>query len=373
MSSMGFLLLSAHVAFCAKHEPGMQFFIDTSECSEPTDHLTRRSHAPLGLQVGKHFGRVSEANASLPAIIDHGLENLINLEQGNPVDPEHAWVDTCFSDLARMYDAMRKSGYPSMITALRDPQSGIEFRNQLCAAAQAGRSAGRSDDCIAVAKHIRLWPQLEDAPRLGWSSDVCANLLATESMEMADPELRQQLRDNITDAPHDEIFRGMYEGYDFPRDPANPLEGFGRSELFINHLRTIFIGPSTVFSKRSGGSRGKAPKNGMFSFNIQSVAYSAMILRFVLRSSGPWYRITNEAVDTRYNYDIFYLEVLNMLEDPLLAEEVRELLAHLNRIIFPHAHPHVRRIRPQGSSMRRKLAHAREVRRARAAAAAAGG
>ncbi|KAG9121529.1 hypothetical protein FRC07_002468 [Ceratobasidium sp. 392] len=331
----------------------------------------RRSYAPLGLQVGKHFGRVGEANASLAAIIDQGLENLINREQGHPVDPEHEWVDACFNDISRIYDAMRKSGHPSMVTALRNQQSGVEFRNQLCTATQAGRSAGRTDDCIAAAKHIRLWPQLENSPLLGWNSDVCAHLLSTESMEMEDEELRQQLRDNITDAPHDEIFRGMYAEYRFPDDPENPLQGFGRTELFANVLRTIFIGPASVFSKRSGGSRGKAARNGMSSFNIQSIAYSAMILRFVLRSPGSWYRITNEAVDNRYNYDTFYLEVLNMLEDPLFAVEVQELLEYLNKLIFPHAHPHARRIRPQGSSMRRKIAQARELRRARAAAGAA--
>ncbi|QRV96105.1 hypothetical protein RhiJN_24123 [Ceratobasidium sp. AG-Ba] len=291
----------------------------------------RRSHAPLGLQVGKHFGRVGEANASIHAIIDRGFENTLNREQGQAIVPEHAWVDSCFTDLARMYDALRKSDHPTMLAALRNQESGVEFRNQLCSAAQAGRSAGRTDDCMSAVKHIRSWPQLENTPRLGWSSEVCANLLATESMDMTDPNLREQLRDNITDAPHDEIFRGMYKDYEFPTDEAGPLHGFGRSDLFVNLLRTIFIGPASVFSKRSGGSRGKAAKNGMFEFNIQSIAYSSMILRFVLRSPGSWYRISNEAIDTRYNYDLFYLEVLNMLEDPDFAPEVRELLTYLNQ------------------------------------------
>jgi hypothetical protein len=60
------------------------------------------------------------------------------------------------------------------------------------------------------------------------------------------------------------------------------------------------------------------------------VAYIVQ-LRFVLRSPGSWYRITNEAVDNRYNYDRFYLEVLNMLETPTFADEVQALLTHLNR------------------------------------------
>ncbi|KAG9085217.1 hypothetical protein FRC06_003697 [Ceratobasidium sp. 370] len=338
----------------------------------------RRSHAPLGLQIGKHFGRVAEANASFAAIIDHGLENLIDREEGRAVHADHEWVDIYFNDLARMYNLLRESGHASMKVALRDPATGIEFRNQLCTAAQAGRSAGRTDDCIAIAGSILKWPQLENSHLLGWSSDVCANLLSTESMDMADAEsyqslLRQQLRDNITDAPHDEVFRGMYRDYQFPRDEANPLEGFGYTELFTNTLRTIFIGPASVFSKRSGGSRGKAAKNGMFSFNVQSVAYTAMVLRFVLRHPGAWYRITNEAVDTRYNYDTLYLEVLGMLEDPLFSQEVQGLLAYLNRLIFPHAHPHARRIQPQGSSIRQKVAHAREIRRTRVATGGAGG
>jgi hypothetical protein len=50
--------------------------------------------------------------------------------------------------------------------------------------------------------------------------------------------LRQQLRDNITDASREEMFRGMYEGYQFPEDDANPLEGFGKSDLFVNVSRT---------------------------------------------------------------------------------------------------------------------------------------
>ncbi|KAG8707450.1 hypothetical protein FRC08_000487 [Ceratobasidium sp. 394] len=333
----------------------------------------RRSHAPLGLQIGKHFGRVAEANASFAAIIDQGLENLVNREAGRAIEPEHRWVDSCFNDLARMYDAMREPGHPSMKEALRNPDTGIEFRNQLCSAAQAGRSTARTDDCIAIANNIRRWPQLENSALLGWSSDVCANLLATESMDMADAELRQQLRDGITDAPHDEIPRFMYENYGFPTNPANPLQGFGYSDIFANALRTIFVGPGSVFSQRTGGGRSKGAKNGMSSFNIQSIAYTAMVLRFVLRKPGTWYRVTNEAVDIRYNYDAYYLDILEMLEDPVFSNEVQQLLSHLNRLVFPHAHPHARRIRPQGSSIRRKMAHARALRLAPAAVGGGGG
>jgi hypothetical protein len=36
--------------------------------------------------------------------------------------------------MSRFYDAMRKSGHACMIAALRDRETGVEFRDQLCTA-----------------------------------------------------------------------------------------------------------------------------------------------------------------------------------------------------------------------------------------------
>ncbi|CAE6462388.1 unnamed protein product [Rhizoctonia solani] len=333
----------------------------------------RRKAAPLAVHMGKHFGRVIEANASFAIILDQGLELELESTAGKPVDPDDEWVMRAFKGLCRMYDTQKDCNSKGILESLRDPEGGMQFRNELCLSLQEGRSTGRTDDIMMLQNHISVWPNspITGATTLGWNNPQCAMLLSTESMQMDNQELLEQLRDGITEAPHDEIPRFCFEDERFPTEPTNPLQGFGRSKLFVHVAMGIFNGPGSVKSARSGGSRGKAAKNGMTSFTKESIAYISMLLRFVLRNSGGWYKISNEAVDTRFNYDIFYMEILALLEDPLFEKEVNDLLAFLNGKVFPHAHAHARRIRTGGSSMRQKVADARARRIAEVEAAEA--
>lgn len=117
-----------------------------------------------------------------------------------------------------------------------------------------------------------------------------------------DYRMRQALNHGIIDAPSNQGFAGLYEGYEFPNDDQHPLNGFCRSRLFVDvrawttaSTRTdhvtpgqaalgIFIGPRA--SKRlpiaARGRRSKAAVSGMTSITKSAIAYVAMLVRHII-------------------------------------------------------------------------------------------
>ncbi|CUA68633.1 hypothetical protein RSOLAG22IIIB_08011 [Rhizoctonia solani] len=261
------------------------------------------------------------------------------------------------------YDGGREVGTRDFLQSILDADHGITFRENLVTAIQKGRGIARTDDSNALSTHICHWKRSPTykLEALGWGNQTCASLLATESMDLADEELLEQLRDGITEAPCKEPFRGLYLNSQFSDDPINPIKGLFRSQLFIDAAKTVMNGPGCVKTGRSGGSRGKAAKGGVSSVNAESIAYIAMILRFVLRNEEKWYRVVDSEVDARFDYDQFYIELLTALEEPLFEAEAKDLITFLNLEIFPHSHARPNRIRTGGSTLRQRAEAARAL------------
>ncbi|KAG9118723.1 hypothetical protein FRC07_006626 [Ceratobasidium sp. 392] len=154
--------------------------------------------------------------------------------------------------------------------------------------------------------------------------------------------MRNQLRTGILDALSTELWAGLFEDNKFPEDKADPFKGFMRSRIFIYALKTIFTGSGSAKGSASSGARSKAAKNNMTSLTLASLAYIATL-------------------------------VINYLEAPGLENDCKELLAFLNRAVFPHAHSHPRRINLNAGpgSMVQMAADARAARAARDEAAVA--
>ncbi|EUC61949.1 hypothetical protein RSOL_409280, partial [Rhizoctonia solani AG-3 Rhs1AP] len=306
----------------------------------------RRKASELGVIIGKNFGRFCDASASVAAVLDIGLQNHLHRQTGEPVDPETKWADNCFEKIRRMYDAGRELGTRDFLQSISDADHGITFRENLVTAIQKGRGIARTDDSVALSTHICHWKRSPTykLESLGWGNQTCASLLATESMDFADEELLEQLRDGITEAPCKEPFRGLYLNSQFSDDPINPIKGLFRSQLFIDAAKTVMNG-----------------QGGVASVNAESLAYIAMILRFVLRDEEKWYRVVDSEVDARFDYDQFYIELLTALEEPLFEAEAKSLIDFLNLEIFPHSHARPNRIRTHGSTLRQRAEAARAL------------
>ncbi|QRV94318.1 hypothetical protein RhiJN_22336 [Ceratobasidium sp. AG-Ba] len=199
----------------------------------------------------------------------------------------------------------------------------------------------------------------------GWANDTIANLLRTESIDLNNVEVREQLRTHVTEAPNNELFAALYKDSVFPEDDANALQGFMRSDVFIAVLRTIFCGLGSASGGKGSGKRSKGARHNFTALNKPALAYAAMLLRFVLHSPKEWYAILDPETDHRFNYDIFYCELIAFMEQPIFEAGMRDLIDFLNRKVFPNSHHHPRRINLGGRGMMQIVANA-------AAAGAAG-
>ncbi|CAE6352685.1 unnamed protein product, partial [Rhizoctonia solani] len=211
----------------------------------------------------------------------------------------------------------------------------------LCAGLSDGHGQGRSDDINELKKHLSRLAIFEGTiTTFGWSHSVCMRLLETPGL-FAEGDIEiisNNLKLGITDASHFEFFAGLYLGHVMPTDQARPFQGFMRSELFVACLKIIFTGASSAFGGPGAGIRSKSSRNGMTALTIECLAYTAMLLRFILRNPGKWYHVLNSETDNRFNYAEFYDCLIEFLGFPHFESDVRDLLDFLNRAVFPHTH-----------------------------------
>ncbi|KAF8594866.1 hypothetical protein BDV93DRAFT_515452 [Ceratobasidium sp. AG-I] len=271
----------------------------------------------LGIQHGKHFCQVFNSAISYANIIDYGLEMWARQERPEPGvnDPDSEYSQTCFLALEKMYDTNKGCrSNKKLKEELRDEITGQVFRGNFCAGLGKGHGQGKCDD-LSELKQLPVQLKVTGSGYNGHTMEILmtSSLLANDS-----PELREQLRAGDLDASlshpwidpldfipllsnlsgayrnspsaplqgtsprgsrqsHSELYAGLYIGNKFPTDPANPFEGFMRSDLFVAALQTIFTGPGSAIGAAGSGERSKASKNGMTSLTLASLAHVATL------------------------------------------------------------------------------------------------
>ncbi|KAG8723472.1 hypothetical protein FRC09_003186 [Ceratobasidium sp. 395] len=334
---------------------------------------TRPSRSPAqwtGIHLGKHFGRSVDSNPNFIAIVDYGLEmySRRDTNTAEPEDENSVILRTHFTEIETAFNTVRNR---RVITPLKENLRGadievaMQFREDFCAGLGGGLGQGRSDDITELKKLLLRHPETRDCAPYGWSNDKIAELLRTESIDLDNDEVREQLRTNVNEAASNELFAALYKDHVFPPDDARALNGFLRSEIYIAVLRTIFAGLGSASGGKGSGKRSKAARHKFTALNKPALAYAAMLLRFVLHSPREWYSISDPETDHRYNYDTFYCELIAFMDQPIFAAGMRDLIDFLNLKVFPNSHHHPRRVNLGGRGM------ARIVTNAVAAAAAA--
>ncbi|KAG9124312.1 hypothetical protein FRC07_012064 [Ceratobasidium sp. 392] len=134
--------------------------------------------------------------------------------------------------------------------------------------------------------------------------------------------VREQLGTHVNEVPNNEIFAALYAKHVFLPDDAHALQGFLRSEIFIAVLRTIFGGLGSASGGKGSGKCSKAARNSFTALNKPALAYAAML---------EWYAIADPETDHRFNYDIFYCELIAFMDQPVFEAGVRDLIDFLNR------------------------------------------
>lgn len=70
--------------------------------------------------------------------------------------------------------------------------------------------------------------------------------------------LREDLNSDIRDAPSNQFFAGLYEGYVFPGEGEHPCKGLFTSELFINVCQSPILYSVTHFFADNEGDISRA-------------------------------------------------------------------------------------------------------------------
>ncbi|KAG8731661.1 hypothetical protein FRC12_019627 [Ceratobasidium sp. 428] len=289
----------------------------------------RSAGVSIFASYGKHYSRTVHQVVPGGYILDIGTD-YEKQRRANPAD------NNIFQsqEYQRYYLPLRTRFGPDIDDQLVNDHDG-SFR-------QEGRSQGRTDDLVVVKRVLACHPAFRNLPNdavHGFSNDVYASLLRTSDLNLDDVELRAALNAGTVDAPANQLFAALFRNYAFPGAHAHPLTGAFKSDLFIDVLLGIFLGPRAAqhLTPGSGGRRSKAQKYDMTTLTKASIAYAAMLLRFCLHQNESWYTVESNA-DTRYNYFVLYTEILALLDEPTFLPQVNELLAYLNGIVFPHHH-----------------------------------
>ncbi|KAG8767287.1 hypothetical protein FRC12_006323 [Ceratobasidium sp. 428] len=347
------------------------------------DYQDRSQRAPRGasavaVETGKKFTRGVDASVDFSALIDYGLARWKRQDAGTPepADSRSRYLGECFTKLEAYYNNSRKEGAntKTLKASLQDINSGKNFRKIVCQKMGNGRSQARSDDATELRKLVvSAHDGFKDCNACGWADDGCARLLKTRNTDLDDAELRQQLTLKQTEVPHREMYAGLYANQEFPINAIDAMVGFMRSDQFIAAAQTIFTGLGSAFGRPGSGTRSKAYSAEMTSFNAPALAYVAMMLRFVLCAPGDWYVVPkgrNGRKDKRYDYDLFYVELVTFLTKPVFSEDLQELLKAVNSEVFPNAHEHPQQITVPGGCSMAQLAEEAEIARAAQRAAA---
>ncbi|KAJ3514482.1 hypothetical protein NMY22_g14718 [Coprinellus aureogranulatus] len=243
---------------------------------------------------------------------------------------------------------------------------------------QKGANAARSDDTRSLKSAVIDWiapasgepihPHIPKHSKVdrGFNHDITGALLCPTSLDWSKEEYVYEMfptdRSEISPSSlqcrdrhalrNKEIIAG---GTDWPvflyenekPDPEDMWRGLFRGRLLILGFKHVFISPSSAEDISRATRAGNARINGMTHVTPASIAYIATQVRFALSSSSTFCRTDKDGES-----ELFYHSILEILEDPDEAEEVKALLAWWNRKVFPAASNGVR-IAPAHSAFSR--------------------
>ncbi|KAI0027656.1 hypothetical protein K488DRAFT_74373 [Vararia minispora EC-137] len=169
----------------------------------------------------------------------------------------------------------------------------------------------------------------------GFRNEVTGRLLCPVTKDWNDPEISRQLCLKEIVPTIDDIPRFLYPNSS-PVDLTELAKGFMQGELLEAVFTMIWFAPSTALGTGRTTRSSKAVIYGLDHVTIESIAYVAMLIRFVL-SDQPTFT-PGGAVPSRGSWPLgqFCLKLIDHAYNTLLPDECRALLTWWNESIFPN-------------------------------------
>ncbi|KAF7972820.1 hypothetical protein HWV62_17020 [Athelia sp. TMB] len=144
-------------------------------------------------------------------------------------------------------------------------------------------------------------------------------------MDWADLETKEGLAAGTITVTGDSWPMFLYEDSQYEED--NPWKGLLRGHLLVKAFRHVFTSSSSVDKDASKATCcGNTQLHRMTCTTKGSLAYKATQVQFALCSAAVFAR-----TDTVTDSERFYISILELLEDPAKAKEVRGLLTWWDR------------------------------------------
>ncbi|KAF8129550.1 hypothetical protein EV363DRAFT_1451080 [Boletus edulis] len=227
-----------------------------------------------------------------------------------------------------------------------------EFDLFACRELQAGADSARGDDAATlktevihwvVANHDRIEPPLSprDKQARGLGHDLTGGLLCPVDYDWGDSSVRTAIQEYHPDFRVTAFSWPNFLYKDNTFDRNNLSKGLFQGELLVKSFKCIFTSPMSAHHLEGGEGaiQSKGPghrtRNNvaallkMKTIQPRAIAYIAVQVRFALSSASSW-----AVVDEDFNYEEFYLNIVDYLEAPSSPEkaaEIKNLLLWWNR------------------------------------------
>ncbi|TFK34091.1 hypothetical protein BDQ12DRAFT_614041 [Crucibulum laeve] len=287
------------------------------------------------VHYGRHFGCTIHALCSVKAVMTNGMLRMAEL-QDQPDDsftPQERCEHRVFIQLLQMV--------PGLEERLFSGEEGEVL--QAAELIQRGVASTRSDDTKGLKGPILDWISPEGSSLTlplshsmkmdrGFQHEATGRLLCPVGLDWSDAVTKEKLRSGALAVPGDQWPIFIYANNKFNED--DPWKGLLRGRLLVMAYKHVFTSPSSVEKEPKATRSGNARIHGMTSVLSASIAYIAMQTRFSLSSSAVFLRS-----DLSTDLERFYNSIIEFLDDPEEAHEVRDLLTWWNRQVFPRYIP----------------------------------
>ncbi|KAI0027212.1 hypothetical protein K488DRAFT_91149 [Vararia minispora EC-137] len=211
---------------------------------------------------------------------------------------------------------------------------------QIIRALEEGRKAARAEDVHILKDHIGLWPSeyitwdgtiFNKGRRneYGFKNVVTGALLCPVTLNWDDDSTRNDLRSSRFIPTSDDLPRFLWPGNEtvIITDLAS---GFLRSQVLEAAFLSVWFAPSVILGSGRSTRASKATMYSVDHVTIESVAYVAMLVRFVLSDQATF--TVGGPVPTRGAWCLgqFCLKVIDQAYNALTDDEILSLVQWWN-------------------------------------------
>ncbi|KAI0036843.1 hypothetical protein K488DRAFT_81829 [Vararia minispora EC-137] len=236
---------------------------------------------------------------------------------------------------------------PELERHIRGAKSPVQL-GEIIQALEKGRKSARGDDVQAFKENVGIWPSTvidwgqtaynrSRKNEFGFNNPVTGSLLCPVTMDWSDYSICDDLQSQRVIPTSDDLPRFLWPGNE-PVRIGDLASGFLRSQVLEAAFKTVWIAPSTVLGAGRAPTRSsKATMYGVNQVTIESIAYVAMLMRFVLSDQGSFSIGSVLPCQGAWCLGQFCLKVIDQAYNTLTEEEFLALVQWWNETIFPDA------------------------------------